>query len=196
MQWLIVSAAPFEAKPTLDLMLSKGVDVAYESCGVGALEAARRSPALRQAAKGRNVLFLGTCGSFYAPNKICELVTAASVAWLPTCVRHDLAYQVQGSDLPISLPPPFAKIQLPRRAVVCSPAISVSSRLPLSFDPPNTVENLELYSCAEALLVDAESFSVILAVTNEIGPGAHSQWKANFQLAAQSTANYLNSSVT
>lgn len=138
------------------------------------------------------MIFVGSCGTF-GDFQAVKLVTARSVHWLPACERAGIAYQVQGTA------PSFSGLStgpfghgLPAVDVICAPCISLTSEgLPAEFTPTATVENLELYAVTPAILEAAASFSILLGVTNSIGPSAHQEWKAHWQSAATQTAQHV-----
>ncbi len=191
MDIVVIAAAKFELDPLVSALQEKGINPTTKLVGIGALNAAKRAKLVAEACRGRHVVFVGTCGTFGNFSKM-HLVRASEVIWLPTCERMQLSYTVKDTAPPISLPPPPAYCStLPERRVICSPGISLVSKLPDSFSPELCVENLELYSCVSEIISQASSLAVILAVTNAVGPDSHSQWRQHFAGAAGATAEYL-----
>ena len=191
MDLVIIAAAKFELDPLTNALQEKGMNPTTKLIGIGSLNAAKRARQVAEACRGRNVIFVGTCGIFGAFNRV-HLIRAQEVLWLPTCERLGLSYTVKDSAPPIVLPPAPAYCQsLPEKKVICSPGISLVSKLPdhLSGDP--CVENLELYSCVGEIASQAASLAVVLAVTNSVGPDSHSQWRQHFAGAAGATAEFL-----
>ena len=140
---------------------------------------------------GRHSLFVGTCGVFGEFSEP-ELVTASSAKWLPACERTGISYAVPNTAPDISfLTPGILAHGLRAAKVICAPNISLVDTLPGSIRNDRCVENLELYSCAEALAKNSLSLSVLLCVTNAVGKDAHTQWKSNFAQAAQLTAGFI-----
>ncbi len=188
MKPLIVAAAQFEASPVLKSLEKIGVSADLFILGVGALEAARQSTKLDT--KGRDVIYVGSCGLFDNFNGL-ELVGVEKAVWLPTCERHGLSYSIKNTNPPVAFSQyPKWSENIERKIVICSPTISISPKLPELFIPKNTVENVELYSAANKL-IEAKSLSLLLAVTNQIGPTAHTQWKQNFKNASQVVADFI-----
>jgi hypothetical protein len=184
----ICAAARFEVEPLLLRLQQQGTAHEFFECGIGSLHAARLCERLSPVLQGRDVLLVGTCGTFGSDPHLA-LVRARLVRWLPTCVRHELAYSVKGVEPDIALPPPLALFaDLPARDVLCGPTISLSARLPSGLDPSQTVENLEAYSVASTLLPSVKSLTILLAITNLVGPDAHAQWLARRDEAARLTA--------
>ena len=194
---LILSAAEFEVRPLLAMLGRRGIDANSLEVGIGALEAASRAPGIATAAKGKNVVFIGTAGTFGAFTKP-SLCTAGRVVWMPACERLGLGYGIpRGTVHQVKFPEParFAR-ELPAMTVLCSPSISLDNRFDESIraklDPRDCVENLELYSCARAITATAASFEVVMGITNSVGPGAHEEWKAWHEEAAEMTAALID----
>ena len=190
---LLIAAAKFELDPLASSLQQHGHAPETRITGVGALNAAKKARALAELCRGRDVVFVGTCGTFGTFTKV-HLVRATDVLWLPTCERLGFSYTVKDSAPPITLPePPAFARSLPPRRVICSPSISLVAKLPDGQQGEGLVENLELYSCIGEIAAQAASVAVILAVTNAIGPDAHLQWRQNFAGAAGMTAEFVSS---
>lgn len=188
---LLVAAAKFELEPLLGALQQIGHTPTMHLTGVGAISAAKKARLLGDASRGRDVIFVGTCGSFSPFTKV-HLVRASEIYWSPTCERLGMSYTVKDSAPPIQLPEvaTFAK-ELPTRKVLCSPSISLVSKLPAGFSQDQTVENLELYSCISEIAAQCSSLAVILAVTNTVGPDSHREWHQHFKVAAGKTAEFI-----
>ena len=196
MQPLLIAAAKFELDPLVHALQAAGHSPIAKLCGIGAINAAKAARSLAEACRGQDVIFVGTCGTFAAFQKV-HLIRATDVSWLPTGERLGFAYTVKDSAPPVSLPePPAPFMNLPPRRVLCSPTISLVAKLPEGCSPDQVVENLELYSCIGDVAASARSVAVVLAVTNAIGPDAHGQWRQNFAVAAGMTAEYIKSRVS
>ncbi|MEN9834889.1 MAG: hypothetical protein RL011_1082 [Pseudomonadota bacterium] len=191
MELVVIAAAKFELDPLVSALQEKGINPTTKLVGIGALNAAKRARLVADACRGRHVVFVGTCGTFGSFSKM-HLIRATEVLWLPTCERMRLSYTVKDTAPPIVLPPPPTYCgSLPERRVICSPGISLVSKLPDSFNPDQCVENLELYSCISEIIGQAASLAVVLAVTNAVGPDSHTQWRQHFAGAAGATAEFL-----
>lgn len=192
---LLIAAAKFEIDPLTGTLEERGHAPEHRLTGVGALNAAKKARTIGEACRGRHVVFVGTCGSFGPFHKV-SLVRATDVAWMPTCERMGLSYTVKDSAPPISLPePPAWAKTLPGRKVLCSPSISLVSKLPDGCQPEAWVENLEIYSVVGEIAATAASLAVVLAITNAVGPDSHSQWRMNFTSAAGLTAEFIGSKI-
>jgi hypothetical protein len=190
---LLIAAAKFEIEPLLNALQQIGHTPDYILTGVGAINAAKRARSIAETARGRSVIFVGTCGSFSPFSKV-YLVRASEVHWSPTCERLRLSYTVKDSAPPIILPEPPAYLRnLPSRKVLCSPSISLVSKLPDGFSAEQSVENIELYSCIGEVSSQCANLSVVLAVTNAVGPDSHAEWRQNFTIAAGRTAEFIAS---
>ncbi len=194
MSLVVVSAVRFEAEATLELFVRLGIPHEYFSVGIGPLHTARSSVELRERCRGRDVLYLGSCGSFYTFAEP-HLVTTQNVYWMPACLRTGIAGFPEHIYPKIVLPP--TKLPLPQKDVLTSASVSLTSdfaddvRAKLG-SAENLVENMELYACADALR-ESQSLSIILGVTNEVGPQGRSQWATHFKAVAQMSADYLAS---
>ncbi len=196
MSLLVVSAFKPEAKPTLELLTKNKVPFEYFQLGVGPIHAAKSEALLKKAARGRTVLYVGSCGSFYS-FKDLHLVSVDSVYWMPPCLRTGIA------KIPLILHKPIyfpnSEISLPKKAVLTSPSVSLVNAFAENVEKnlPSKellVENMELYACAEALL-EAKSLYVILGVTNEVGPSGSKDWEKNFKEIAHMTASFVEGSL-
>jgi hypothetical protein len=190
---VIVAAAKFEADPLTSALEEKGHAPEARLTGIGAINAAKKARAIGDAVRGRHVIFVGTCGTFGSFQRV-SLVRASDVAWSPTCERMGVSYTVKDSAPPIALPePPAWAKTLPARKVLCSPGISLVSKLPDGTAADTSVENLELYSCIGEIAANAASLAVILAITNAVGADSHAQWRQHFAAAAGLTAEFVAS---
>jgi hypothetical protein len=188
---VLVAAAKFELDPLVNALQERGHTPEARLTGIGALNAAKKALRLADACRGRDVIFVGTCGSFTPFTKV-YLVRATGVHWSPTCERMGLSYTVKDSAPEIALPePPTFCRSLPPRRVVCSPGISLVGKPPEGIAADTVVENLELYACVGEILAAAASLAVILAVTNAVGPDSHAQWRQNYAGAAGLTAEFI-----
>lgn len=190
---ILIAAAKFELDPLTNSLQQLGHTPECKLTGVGAINAAKKARGLGDACRGRHVIFVGTCGTFGTFQKV-HLVRASDVVWSPTCERLGFSYTVKDSAPAIALPDPPAYCKsLPARRVVCSPGISLVSKVPDGCATEATVENLELYSCIAEIAAQAASVAVLLAVTNAVGPDSHSEWRQNFATAAGITAEFVSS---
>ena len=188
---VLVAAAKFELEPLVLTLTQLGCKPEVCLLGVGALNAAKESRNVAEACRGRDVIFVGTCGVFAAFEKVV-LVRANEAIWLPTCVRMNLAYTIKDSCPTYTLPsPPAWASTLPIKRVLCSPSISLVDKLPDGFNPDHCVENIELYSCISEISASCSSLAVILAITNQVGIKSHSQWVDHFAIAAEITAKFI-----
>ena len=153
----IIAAAKFEVEALKNVLEQLGFTPEVHVLGIGALNAAKNARPIAEACRGKNVVFVGTCGSFNHFSKP-YLVTGKEVHWLPS--------------------------------------ISTIGTLPEQYAADQCVENLELYSCAAEISAKAAEFSVVLCVTNTVGPDSHSQWKQHFLSAATETAEYFKNALS
>lgn len=198
MSTLVVSAVKYEVEPFLEKAGSLGLEFNYTETGIGAIKAAQSSERLAREAKGKDVIYVGTCGIFGGFNGT-KIIRANKTVWLPPCERASIAWSIEGIDRPIILPkPPTWANDLEKATVICSstiaksPQISDESYKRLNLNKNEMfVENLELYSCTEAITRVAKSFVAILGVSNEVNLKSRAEWKDNFKKLALSTSDYL-----
>jgi hypothetical protein len=189
---ILIAAAKFELDPLCNTLQQRGHTPETKLAGVGALNAAKKALRLGEACRGRDVIFVGTCGTFGVFTQRVTLVRAKEVVWIPTCERVRMSYTVKDSAPPVLLPePPLWCKSLPERKVVCTPAVSLIGTVPEGGQAETMVENLELYSCIGEIAAQARSVAVVLAITNAVGADSHAQWRQHFAEAAGLTAEFI-----
>ena len=185
---LIISAAAFETKP-LQAALAQQTSVDWLTCGVGVPAAAAAVAQAQTLCHDREVLFIGTCGTFAAFTQV-TLCRAQTLHWSPTCARLGLSYAVDDTP-PLSLNSSGCYNDLPAAEVFCAPNISLTNTLPDAQKGALCVENIEAYTYLSALRKTARTIDVLLGITNAIGKDAHQQWREHCQQAAALTATYV-----
>lgn len=196
MNLTIIAAAKFEVEPLKNALEQLGFAPEVQIVGIGALNAAKNARGVAEACRGRTAVFVGTCGSFSEFSRPV-LITGQEVYWLPTSDRLGISYSIKDSAPPIKLRKSLELTNgLPSKKIICGPSISKIGTLPDNFLSDSCVENLELYSCAAEIEAKATSFSVILCVTNLVGPDSHQQWKEHFASAATETANFFKNAIS
>ena len=194
MTLLVVAAARFEAEQSLSVLKSVDPTVEFFELGVGPLPAAKAEAALLEKCRGKDVLYIGSCGSFY-PFEGLHLTSADEVHWMPPCMRTGIAsYPEEFSMKPFQCPE--SPLELPRKSVLTTPSISLVDHFApevLSIIPHRNslTENMELY-CVMGALLQARSLHTILGVTNQVGPEGSRQWEANFREIAKMTAEFIS----
>ncbi len=188
----MISAAAFEYAPLREQLQSRSFysDAQFFEVGIGPINSAQFVASNLTSFKNKNVIYIGTAGTFGNFEGV-RIVRAATVQWLPTCERHGLSYAVKPDPI-LKLDRPLSALaELDSVKVICSTNVSLSNELPVELIPKNTVENLELYSCARQIAGVSASFTGILGITNAIGKDAHQQWRSNFHEAAQLSASII-----
>ncbi len=192
----IIAAAKFEVEALKNVLEQLGFTPEVHVLGIGALNAAKNARPIAEACRGKNVVFVGTCGSFNHFSKP-YLVTGKEVHWLPTSDRMGFSYTIKDTAPSIPLKKRCDLVQgLAEKIILCGPSISTIGTLPEQYAADQCVENLELYSCAAEVSAKAAEFSVVLCVTNTVGPDSHSQWKQHFLSAATETAEYFKNALS
>ena len=87
---LLISAARFEAKPSIEILRKNNIKYDYFEFGIGPIHAAKSAEKLKERAKGKNVIYLGSCGTF-SDFREPYLATVDQVHWMPTAERMGLA---------------------------------------------------------------------------------------------------------
>ncbi len=191
---VVISAADFEVSALKALCGNK---FRYLSCGIGSLQAAKREAGLVELCEGKDVIFVGSCGSF-GPFTGIELVTVRKVHWLPPCERMGKAWSIENLSPPFEIQEAEISKSLPKKVLLASSTISKSAEIQDEMrslyelpDDGELVENLELYSLS-GLVGLARSFTVVLAVTNQVGPRGREQWSEHFIAASKITAEFIS----
>lgn len=186
--FVVLSAAKFEALPLIKILEKNAVNFEYCEIGIGSINAAKKSLDLRL--KNKKVIFIGTCGVF-AKDFQPHLLTASRCIWSPPSVRNNTSQLIDNIDPDYDLSATtYLTKNLPKAIIACSPSITIDETLVPPIDE-NVAENLELYSIAEKLL-EAKEVSIILGVTNRVCSEGRSQWLKNHKIIADMTANYLD----
>ena len=188
---LLVSAVAFEATPTLETLKRCGIEHEYLEIGIGPINAAKSSAQLKEKAKNSDVIYIGSAGTF-SSFKRPYLAKVDDVYWMPTAERMGLAKHMVDLHRPISFPR-SQKFDLPRKTVLTSSSVSLSSEVAVSQLPSrgDLIENMELYSVASELVEVARSVEVIMGITNSVGPDGSKEWLKNFKSISTLTANFL-----
>lgn len=188
--FLIISAVAFEAKPTREMLDRHGVRYDYMEIGIGPVYAAKSAARLKETSEGKNVLYLGSAGSF-APFSAPYLVTADKVWWMPTAERMGLAKYMKDLYKSVEIPV-TGHFDLPVKQILTSSSVSFNAGIEVALPERELlIENMEAYSVAEELMEGAKTVDIIMGITNGIGPDASKDWVRHFKSIAQLTADYL-----
>ena len=188
----VVCAAEFEAEPLLKLLHSRGQLADLVTLGIGPIAAAKEVIRSADKLKNMRVIFVGTCGTFGDFQQV-QLITPRRIIWEPLGCRLGKGYLIdnttpelsyQGSGL-------LDLTELESRDVVCGPEISNVDTLSEDLSSMDTVENLELYAAYPELQKFCKDLTILLGITNGIGPEAHKQWQDNHQQAANAAAEFV-----
>lgn len=195
MSILIISAVKFEAQPTIDKLTKHSVQVDFIECGIGPLNASRSVAKLKSAAKGKQVFYLGSAGTFgdFPSPFLC---TTDEIHWMPTGERMGHAKFMETLHPPHSLKLPNP-LNLPVVSILSSTSVSFSGEIALPHlpAPEKLVENMEAYCIARDLYEAADSLEIVMGITNQVGPQGSVQWSENFKSVAEMTANYMEKRV-
>lgn len=190
---LVVAAwAPeLRALPATSALRRAPWPVARAVVGVGLIEAAAGAARAIAKLRPRAVVLIGTAGR-YAGVKEIEIGGVASAARL-----HLASLGVARGDA--YLPPPLPAVvessarlrqqiarELPPFDVACPLGITKTRAAArrLAQATGAALENLEAFAVGRAAAAARVPFAAILGITNDVGPDAHAQWRANAEGAA------------
>lgn len=183
MKTLIVASYPQELKPLIALgrrhFVIKG-DTGYLAAGIGPVAAAFGLTHFLEDFQPKKILALGTAGIIRSQKlRIGDLVVARSVSsdgnfsdtYVPKaipvlqCSRKPSEYQYG--------PLPLVSVFTPQEITKTE-----SRRLELE-NAHLDVENLEAYAYAFVAKKFRIPCTIVLGLTNHVGPGAHKEWRKN-----------------
>lgn len=176
---LLLGAFPPELGPLLERP-PKGWRAACT--GVGALAAAVTVARLVEMWKPESVLFIGTCGHYDDRLKIGDLVWGSEAIASSLAELRGEAYRpaIEQTRWPTTLPS-LPSDALPPHAVVVPPAITKTRVGAALLGTLGAVEHLELTGVYAACHASRVPVGGALAVVNEVGPEAQSQWRAHHE---------------
>jgi len=197
MSLLIVAAVEFEVLPLTKELQKKNISFDFFPVGIDPLSAARASEKLAHGCRGKDVIYLGSCGSF-APFKKPYLVKVKKTLWMPAGIRSGISDIEPSWYKEITFPEGRLGQDLLEATVLTSPEISLTKTITrknlLEEDQETLYENMELYPVAEALK-KAKNLDIILGVTNEICADSRKQWTENFQEVSYLMRDFILSSL-
>ncbi len=143
------------------------------------------------------VLFLGSCGSYFATlpigaavcctrSTLCDGALARGEGYLPKLAtrEYEASSRINDSIRIIGATP-----------VVFASTTAITSSAELGEEIARTTgarcENLELFGVAAACALQKLPWAAISIVTNHVGANAHSEWQSNFAQAADKTAQFV-----
>ncbi len=144
---------------------------------IGAVAAAVATARLVRELRPERVLFLGTCGTYDGVEvPVGSLVAVAEVVAtsLDELALRAFRPKLERTRWSTGFLPP-----LPAHAVAVTPAITLSAEGARLLAGVAPLEHLELSGVLEACREAEVPCGAALAVVNEVGPGAHEQWRAN-----------------
>jgi hypothetical protein len=177
---LLLGAFPPELGPFLDAP-PPGWSVACT--GVGQILAAASTARLIEELRPRSVLFVGTCGHFDDRLRIGDMIWGQEAISSSLEERRGESYRpvVEETRWKATLTP----LDLPSHSVVVPPAITRTREGAALLAPLGAAEHLELTGVYAACHAVDVPVGAALAVVNEVGPEAQTQWKTNYQQASR-----------
>ena len=169
---------------TTDVMFVAAVseelgDLPGESVGVGALVAGVKMAAFIAARRPSGVIMVGTGGSYHGSPSIGAACVARRVGFVSSAARMGLGYTPRPPDEILCSSGLVSGCGLPIMDVLTVTAITTDPLLAQRLSDGWDVEHLEAFGVALACQQAQVPFALILGITNEVGPNAHSQWLAH-----------------
>lgn len=146
-----------------------------QALGVGLLAAAVTMAEILARSRPSSVVLVGTAGAYVDGPAVGAVITARRVGLASGTATLGLGY------LPVA--PPVIEV-VPARGltvadVLCCLAITTDPELALRHATKWPVEHMEAYGVALACMRAGVPLTIVLGITNEVGPDAHAQWQRN-----------------
>lgn len=192
MKYLFVGAVEEELAPLKEL-LGNSENHDYFSCGVGSIEAAANLARYLETSNVENVIFLGSCGASDTDIELLSLVVSSNVHLSERSLVEEDSYlpEIMSKELAASsgLLGLFSGVNV---------GIFYSATGITCFEGffEDAFENLELFGIATACSQKDIPWVAVSCVTNHVGPNAHSEWKKNFQAAAEKIAEFIKQNLS
>lgn len=156
--------------------LDQNIEHQVITLGIGYLEAALNLESfLNKNPKPKEIIFIGTAGSYSQALSIGELVNVSSVSLLNIGTVLKQSY----------IPKEYESFQSSGK-IQCLSSLEITNSAELSkkisnLSSKSLVENMELYGVAKVASRHDIPWSAILGITNYTDENAHQDWKANHQ---------------
>jgi nucleoside phosphorylase len=204
---LVVSAWEPEVAPLRNLLSSSaGADagrVSLAAAGVGIVDAAAGAAVAIARLQPDEIIFVGTAGVYAsaAPaHAIGEAAVAGELRLVSTAALRGDAYTPAPLVATASASPPLAARlraalgaeAAPLATVACPLAITQTEELAARIAATGAaLENLEAFAVARAAAAAGIPFAAVLGVSNQVGPRAHAQWRANHLAASRAACHVV-----
>lgn len=155
--------------------------------GVGPVRAAVGATRLILGHQPQAVIMVGTAGALCSDHPLSSVIVARRFGWAHSGAILGAGYvPLPPEDLDAD-PGLVASIGLPQADVVTVGAITTDAHVADELRKRWQVEHMEAYSVALAAASLGVPFTAVLGLSNQVGPNAHEEWKAN-RHAAESAA--------
>ncbi|HVZ72499.1 MAG TPA: phosphorylase [Polyangia bacterium] len=204
---LVVSAWEPEVAPLRSLIAARGEELAGHvtlmAVGVGVVDAAAGAAAAIARLTPDEIVFVGTAGVYpsAAPaHAIGEAAVAGELRLVSTAaLRGDAYTPAPLVASAVSTPALAARLRAglgaepsPLALVACPLAITQTEELAARLGATGAaLENLEAFAVARAAAAAGVPFAAVLGVSNQVGPRAHSQWRANHLAASRAACHVV-----
>ncbi len=166
-----------------------------EALGIGYLDAALNLERIIKKNDLKQIIFLGTAGSFNKNHD--EIVEVESTELLNI-----------GSNLDISYPAKHGRYEVYKtekklsdlKTCHCLTTAEITKDsafaelISKKYDDEILLENLELYGLAKVASEAGIPWNALLGVTNSIGENAHEEWKVNHERVSKNLCDYFKNS--
>ncbi|MDB4980250.1 MAG: purine-nucleoside phosphorylase, partial [Myxococcales bacterium] len=145
-------------------------------------------------------LFVGTAGVYPGPSAVLEIGTAAvagelrlvSTATLRGDAYHPAPLVATAETTPALRAQLRRAADTPLATVACPLAITQTAALARRIAATGAaLENLEAFAVARAAAAAGIPFAAVLGITNQVGPRAHAQWRANHLAASRAACHVV-----
>jgi nucleoside phosphorylase len=178
-------------------------DIGLGAAGVGIVDAAAGAAAAIARLQPDEIIFVGTAGVYpsAAPaHAIGEAAIAGELRLVSTAALRGDAYTPAPLVAAASATPALAARlraalgldPTPLAIVACPLAITQTEELATRIAATGAVlENLEAFGVARAAAAARVPFAAVLGVSNQVGPRAHAQWRANHLAASRAACHVV-----
>ncbi len=121
------------------------------------------------------VILVGTAGAYPGGPDVGDVVTASLIGLGSVASARGLGYVPRApSPMPVT---PLAGLRV--CTVLSLTAITTDPELADEFARDWQIEHMEAFGVATACAAAGVPLTVVLGITNTVGPGAHAEWLAN-----------------
>lgn len=154
-------------------------DLNGETLGVGPVRAAAAMATLLAKRTPQAVVLVGSAGAYHDRPQVGEPIVAHPMGFSSPGAEAGLGYVPLAPEPIPGDPRLLERLDLPRRAVLTTPAITTDPALAARLGRLWAVEHMETWGAAWACQQAGVPFVAVLGIANRVGPDAHAEWVAN-----------------